>query len=76
MLPDLRILREQLGLTQLELASLLKVHQSTISKIEGGRTDLGDDDFWQSVQLLQSCWTEALAVAQRGATIMFRLRVD
>jgi len=33
---DIREVRRQLGVTQIELADLLGLHQSTISRLEGG----------------------------------------
>lgn len=33
---DIRALRRRLGVTQIELADLLGLHQSTISRLEGG----------------------------------------
>jgi predicted transcriptional regulator len=34
---DIRTIRRQLGVTQIELAEMLGLHQSTISRLEDGR---------------------------------------
>lgn len=36
---DIRSIRKRLGVTQIELAALLGLHQSTISRLEDGRLE-------------------------------------